>query len=143
MKPFSEQSREQFLADLHVAVLSVADPSAERPPAGVPIWYDYTPGGLIRINTGAGSRKVRLIERTGQVTLTVQREQPPYQYVVVEGAVVDTISPAPRQAREDIAIRYLGDQDGRAFVDSMGDDGSVLFHIRPTRWLTADFSDGV
>jgi uncharacterized protein len=143
VKHFSEQSRAQFLADLHVAVLSVADPTGERPPASVPIWYDYTPDGIIRVNTGAGSRKARLIDQTGQVTLTVQREAPPYQYVVVEGVVAETISPAPRQAREEIAIRYLGEEGGRAFVDSMGEDTSVLYHIRPTRWLTADFTDDV
>jgi uncharacterized protein len=143
MKPFSTDEREQFLAATHVAVLSVADPSGERPPASVPIWYDYAPGGVIRVSTGSGSRKVRLIEQTGAVTLTVQREEPPYQYVVVEGTVVKTELPAPRQAREDIAIRYLGDEAGREFVASIGQHESVLFHIRPDRWITADFSDGV
>jgi uncharacterized protein len=141
MKHFTVDEREQFLAAKHVAVFSVADPSGQRPPASVPIWYDYAPGGLIRIDTGAGTRKVRLIEQTGAVTLVVQHEEPPYQYVVVEGTVVETISPAPRQARLEIAVRYLGEEDGIAFVDSLEDHPGVLFHIRPDRWLTADFSD--
>lgn len=42
MKAFSESERQEFLADKHVAVLSV-DAGDGRPPASVPIWYDYTP----------------------------------------------------------------------------------------------------
>ena len=141
MKAFSEQDRQKFLADKHVGVLSVAADHG-RPPASVPIWYDYTAEGLIRISTGASSRKARLIEQAGVVTLVVQREEPPYQYVVVEGAVVDTTTPAPHDVREAIAIRYLGDEGGRAFAEGMRDVTSVLFTVRPDRWITADYSDG-
>jgi len=139
MGPFSETERQDFLAALHVGVLSVA--ADDRPPASVPIWYDYTPGGNIRINTGASSRKAKLVERAGAVTLVVQREEPPYQYVVVEGTVVDVTKPTPLDVREAIAIRYLGEEGGRAFVQSLEGQESVLFTIRPDRWLTADFSE--
>ncbi len=142
MKPFTEPERQEFLAGKHVAVLSVAATDG-RPPASVPIWYDYAPGGNILINTGASSRKSRLIEQAGVVTLTVQREEPPYQYVVVEGSVVETTTPAPLEVREAIAIRYLGEELGRAFVGSLENQASVLFTVRPDRWLTADFSDGL
>ena len=70
----------------------------------------------------------------------MQREDPPYQYVVVEGTVVDTTTPAPLDVREDIAIRYLGAEGGRAFVQGMADQPGILFTIRPDRWITADFS---
>jgi PPOX class probable F420-dependent enzyme len=140
MNPFTETERQEFLAAKHVGVLSV-DAANGRPPASVPIWYDYTPGGGIRFNTGPGTRKARLIERAGAVTLVVQREEPPYQYVVVEGTVVENTSPAPLEVREAIAIRYLGEEGGRQFVQSMEGQDSVLFTIRPDRWLTADFSD--
>jgi uncharacterized protein len=139
-KPLTEAGRQEFLADQHIAVLSVAATDG-RPPAAVPIWYDYAPGGDIRINTGAGSRKARLIEEAGVVTLTVQREELPYQYVVVEGTVIDTTIPAPREAQEAIAVRYLGPEGGRAFADRMDGVNSVLFTIRPDRWITQDFSD--
>jgi len=139
MKSLSETERQEFLATTHVGVLSV-DAGDGRPPASVPIWYDYTPGGDVRIMTGASSRKARLIERTGAVTLVAQREEPPYQYVVVEGTVVDTTRPAPADAQEAIAIRYLGEERGRAFVRSMEGVEEVLFTIRPDRWLSADFT---
>lgn len=139
MKAFSETERQEFLADKHVAVLSVAATEG-RPPASVPIWYDYTAGGDVRIMTGASSRKARLITQTGAVTLVVQREEPPYQYVVVEGTVVETTNPAPADLQESIAIRYLGEEGGRAFVQSMQGVEEVLFTIRPDRWLSADFT---
>jgi PPOX class probable F420-dependent enzyme len=140
MKKLTEEERTEFLKAKHVAVLSV--PTADgRPPASVPIWYDYTPEGLIRFSTGASSRKAKLIEQAGKLTVVVQREEPPYQYVIVEGTVVDTANPAPLDAREKIAIRYLGEEGGRAFVEALKDQESVLFAVRPDRWLTADFSD--
>jgi PPOX class probable F420-dependent enzyme len=140
MKSFSETERHEFLADKHVAVLSVAATDG-RPPASVPIWYDYSPGGDIRFGTGASSRKARLIERAGVVTLVVQREEPPYQYVTVEGTVVGVVNPAPVEVLEAIAVRYLGEEGGRAFVRSMEGVEEVLYTIRPDRWVTADFSD--
>lgn len=140
MKAFTESERQEFLAGLHVAVLSV-DSGDGRPPASVPIWYDYAPGGHIRFSTGPATRKARLIEKAGAVTLVVQREEPPYQYVIVEGTVVETATPAPAEVGEAIAIRYLGEEGGKAFVRSMEGQDSVLYSIRPDRWISADFSD--
>ncbi|OBG90195.1 pyridoxamine 5-phosphate oxidase [Mycobacterium sp. E3251] len=139
MRAFTESERQEFLAGKHVAVLSV-DAADGRPPASVPIWYAYTPGGDVRIMTGASSRKARLIERAGKVTLVVQREEPPYQYVVVEGTVVDTTKPVPAEVALATAIRYLGEEGGRAFVKSMEGVEEVLFTIRPDRWLSSDFT---
>lgn len=141
-KNLTEAQRDEFLAGVHVAVLAV-DAAGGRPPASVPIWYDYTPGGVIRISTGAGSRKAKLIERAGAVTVVVQREEPPYQYVVVEGSVVDIDRHTPPEVSAAIAIRYLGEEGGREFVRSMEGTDSVLFSIRPDRWITADFSEGL
>ena len=139
MTAFTEPQRQEFLAEKHVAVLSVAATDG-RPPASVPIWYTYTPKGNILVHTGVTARKTKLIERAGVVTLVVQREEPPYQYVVVEGTVIDTTTPAPLEVRESIAIHYLGEEGGRAFVQGMADRPGVLFTIRPDRWITADFS---
>jgi nitroimidazol reductase NimA-like FMN-containing flavoprotein (pyridoxamine 5'-phosphate oxidase superfamily) len=138
-KPFTEAERQQFLADKHIAVLSVAAGDG-HPPGSVPIWYDYTPGGSIRINTGVGNRTAKLVKQAGVVTVVVQHEELPYQYVVVEGTVVEAATPAPIEAREAIAIRYLGEKAGRAFARQGDGSDAVLFSIRPDRWRTADFT---
>lgn len=137
-RPFTEAERQQFLADKHIAVLSVA--ADGHPPASVPIWYDYTPGGNIRINTGVNNRTAKLVTAAGAVTVVVQREELPYQYVVVEGTVIDTATPAPAEAREAIAVRYLGEKAGRAFAHQGDSADTVLFTIRPDRWRSVDFT---
>ena len=141
-KPFTETERQEFLAGKHIAVLSVAADDG-RPPASVPIWYGYTEGGNILVNTGASRRKAKLIERARAVTLVVQREELPYQYVIVEGTVIESTTPSPQADREAIAIRYLGEQGGREFASHMDGNASVLFTIRPDRWLTSDYSGDV
>src|ERR1700759_1147751 len=125
MAAFTETQREEFLAGKHVAVLSVAATDG-RPPASGPIWYGYTPGGNILVNNGVASRKTKLLGGAGVGTLAAKNEDPPYQYVIVEGTVVDSVSPAPLDVRVDIATRYLGDEGGRAFGDGLKDEAGIL-----------------
>ncbi|KAA0108319.1 pyridoxamine 5'-phosphate oxidase family protein [Mycolicibacterium sp. P1-5] len=139
-RELTETERQDYLAAKHVAVLSVATADG-RPPASIPIWYQYAPGGNILISTGPSSRKARLIAQAGAVTLVVQDEEPPYRYVVVEGTLVDTADPTPPEVLEETAVRYLGEEGGRQFIKSMEGHANVLFTFRPDRWLTADFSD--
>jgi uncharacterized protein len=41
----------------------------------------------------AGASKLKLIQRAGVVSLTVQREEPPYKFVTIGGWVVRTEPP--------------------------------------------------
>jgi hypothetical protein len=138
-KAFTESERQDFLAGKHIAVLSVAADDG-RPPASVPLWYDYTPGGNIRFYLDASRHLTKLIESAGMVTLVVQREEFPYQWVAVEGTVVETTSPTPVEVRAAIAIRYLGEEAGREFVRGPDSYDRVLFTVRPDRWFTTDYS---
>ena len=64
MAILSVRDRELFLAEPHIAALSVsAGPG--RGPLTVPIWYQYEPGGEAWVLTEAASRKARLIEAAG------------------------------------------------------------------------------
>src|SRR5947208_11628665 len=98
----TKEEREAFLADTHVAVVSIAD--GERGPLAVPIWYAYTPGDALRFVTGGESRKARLIRATGRVSVCVQTETPPSRCVPVEDRAPHTVPayrrdhrpPAPR-----------------------------------------------
>jgi nitroimidazol reductase NimA-like FMN-containing flavoprotein (pyridoxamine 5'-phosphate oxidase superfamily) len=142
----TEQERQEFLAGLHVAVLSVASDGG-RPPLTVPIWYGYQPGGNISFFTGTQgqkARKTRLIQRAGVLSLSVQREEFPYRYVTVEGTVVREDRPPSAEQMLAVARRYLPEEAAQGFVEAeLGHPESelVLFTVRPDRWLTADFSD--
>ena len=87
--------REAFLADLHVGMLSVNDDDGHGP-LTVPVWYAYD-AGVVTFVTGRSSRKTRLIERSGRISLAVQQETLPYRYVSVEGPVVamEPVADAP------------------------------------------------
>lgn len=133
----TESEREAFLADLHVGVLSVERP--DGPPLTVPVWYRYTPGGAVEINTGPGSVKARLLQQAGRASLCAQREALPYAYVSVEGPVTFTAS--TDEDRLDIAVRYLGDEGGQAYMESTSDiDSSLLVQLTPERWFTSDYA---
>jgi nitroimidazol reductase NimA-like FMN-containing flavoprotein (pyridoxamine 5'-phosphate oxidase superfamily) len=143
----TKSERQQFLAEKHVAVLSVASDD-DRPPLAVPIWYHYEPGGTITFFTGSQhrkARKTRLIERAGVVSLVVQREEMPYKYVAVEGRLVRTDRPPAAEALLEIVRRYLPEEMAQGMVaGELQDPGPdlVLFTIRPDRWNGVDFSEG-
>jgi PPOX class probable F420-dependent enzyme len=105
-KPLSDQAQQTFLAERHVAVLSVARGHG-HPPLSTPIWYGYKPGGNLTFFTGANASKLKLIQRAGVVSLTVQREEPPYQYVTIAGTVVSTDTPPASEQIYAIARRYM------------------------------------
>ena len=101
----STEEREQFLAEPHIAALSVYAGDT-RGPLTVPIWYQYSPGGEPWILTGPASRKARLIEATGFFSLMVERLEPTTRYVAVDGAV-SRIEPGTDAQLEEMTRRYL------------------------------------
>jgi uncharacterized protein len=142
----TERERQEFLAEPHVGVVSVASDD-DRPPLTVPVWYGYQPGGNISFFTGTQGRKARktgLIQRAGVLSLSVQQEEFPYRYVTVEDTVIREDRPPSAEQMLAVARRYLPEEAAQAFVEAeLGRPSSelVLFTVRPDRWLTADFTD--
>jgi PPOX class probable F420-dependent enzyme len=133
----SREEREQFLAGVHVGVISVASVDGGGPLA-VPVWYSYQPGGTVNVITGYSTRKAAAIRAAGRFSLCAQDENPPYKYVSVEGpASTEEVS---HEERLDLARRYLGLEGGDAYVSANPSGGQVAFRMTPERWLTADYS---
>ena len=145
MTKMTKQAREEFLAAPRVAVLSVAGDET-RPPLSAPTFYGYTPGGDITVFTGTERRtprKLRHIVEKGQVTLVVQREEPPYAYVTVEGTVTRIDAPPTEEQMVAIADRYMPAEHALGFARGELDDPETkltVITIRPDRWLTSDTS---
>ena len=136
----TKQEREDFLADLHVGIISVVEEG--RGPLTVPIWYSYEPGGELRVVTARTSRKAQLLQHAGRFSVCVQTETPPYRYVSVEGPVI-TIEPADvERDRRPLAHRYLGARRGDRYIENTPseDVGNVVVRMRPERWLTVDYA---
>jgi nitroimidazol reductase NimA-like FMN-containing flavoprotein (pyridoxamine 5'-phosphate oxidase superfamily) len=134
----SVHDREQFLAEPHIAALSVSD-GPGRGPLTVPIWYQYQPGGEVWILTEATSRKARLIEAAGRFTLMVDRVTPTTRYVSVEGPVTRTIAGTDALRRE-ITERYLPPEQAETYLKlaEAEFDPEIAIYLRPERWLSSD-----
>jgi PPOX class probable F420-dependent enzyme len=136
----TKPEREKFLADTHVAVVSVAEPG--RGPLTVPVWYRYEPGGVVRFVTGGSSRKARLMRAAGRFSLCVQTEAPPYKYVTVEGPAAIGGTPDFERDFRAMAVRYLGEAMAEVYLAATASEreGAVLVELTPERWLTVDYS---
>jgi len=132
----SRAEREEFLAGLHVGVLTVADGESSGPIA-TPVWYSYQPGGSLLLTTGSDSSKARAIAAAGRFSLCAQDEAPPYKYVTVEGPAV--IEPTDLAERTAIARRYLGTEQGDAWIAANPAVDEVMIRMTPEHWRSADF----
>jgi Pyridoxamine 5'-phosphate oxidase len=138
----SVQDRELFLAEPHIAALSVSD-GPDRGPLTLPIWYQYQPGGEAWVLTEAKSRKARLIKAAGRFSLMVERRVPTNRYVSVEGPVTRMVPETDELLRE-ITERYLAPELVPAYLEfarkELGEQ--VVIYLRPERWLSADMGPG-
>jgi hypothetical protein len=134
--------REQFLAEPHIAALSVAA-GPDRGPLTLPIWYQYEPGGEAWVLTEARSRKARLIAAAGRFSLMVQRVSPTTRYVSIEGPVTRTV-PGTDELLLEITTRYLAGARVQEYLDFARTDlgEQIAIYLRPEHWLTADLGPG-
>lgn len=129
--------REEFLAGLHVGVLSVA--RAGRAPLTVPIWYAYTPGEDVWVWTEHGTVKEKLIREAGQFSLVAQQEELPYKYVGVEGPATFVECPSLADVRP-MVERYLPADAVDPYLEQMFDDRALIIRMQPQHWLSGDYA---
>ena len=137
--PLTREEREQFLAGIHVGVLTADEPG--RGPLSVPVWYLYEPAGEIVLVTRPQARKAPLLRVGALVSFLVQSEEMPPKYVSVQGTVT---SAEPADAARDlkpVVRKYLGAEVGDAYVDGTRPNGTdeIVIRIRPRRWFSRDF----
>lgn len=139
----TREARERFLSELHVGVLSVAEPGEREGTLAVPIWYDYAPDRGVWVITSRVSAKGKALEVAGRFALAAQKERLPYEYVSVEGPVIEVRPVDPEADLLPMAIRYLGDELGTQYAKdwaavTTGDDH--VYTMRPQRWASADLT---
>lgn len=138
----TREEREEFLAAVHIGIVSI--PQEGRGPLTVPLWYRYEPGGDVEFETGRDTRKGRLLQVGGRISLCVQTEVPPYQYVSVEGPVTAIESAQLDRDTRPLAHRYLGATMGEKYIAATDTEemrqGAILIRLRPEHWLAVDFA---
>lgn len=135
----TRSEREAFLSAVHVGVISIERPDAA--PLCVPIWYDFSPEKGLWVLTEERSQKGVALAAAGRFALCAQVETPPaYQYVSVEGPIVETRPADLEQDRRAMAHRYFGKELGDWYIASNPGGNDLVFTMRPERWRTVDYT---
>jgi PPOX class probable F420-dependent enzyme len=120
-----------FLAEANIAVLSTVD--AQGRPHAAPVWYLYE-GGDFLISTGRGSRKHRNIEANANISLTVDKRTLPYFAVMARGRA-ELGAGFSEEQRLRLAIRYLGERLGHAYVERTSAEDSVTIRLHGAKLI--------
>ncbi|MDO8615672.1 MAG: PPOX class F420-dependent oxidoreductase [Dehalococcoidia bacterium] len=124
----------EFVDAARVAALATVRPDGR--PHVTPVWYEFD-GREFVISTLRKTQKLRNIARKGFASLCIY-DQETYRHVIVEGTA-RVGSPVDNVWRERVAMRYLGETAGRAYVREAGDWDMVALHMRPLKWMTQGF----
>ncbi len=102
-------------------------------PHVAPIWFDLDGDDLVFM-TWHESVKGLNIKRDGRVAICVDEEQPPFAFVIFEGAT--TIDTAPDQLKywaTRIGGRYMGQDQAEAYGERNGVEGELVIRVTPTK----------
>lgn len=110
----------------------LATVKANGAPHVAPVWIDIDDDGKIIFNTGAKTQKGTAIRRDQRVCLCVDDDEPPYSFVVIEGAAEFTDDPDEllRSATR-IAGRYMGADKAEEYGRRNGVPGELLVRVTP------------
>lgn len=72
------------------------------------VWQHVDDRGLIRLNSAEGRRWPANVRRDPRVLLTIMNLENPYEYVVIEGRVVEDTHEGADQEIDELAKKYLG-----------------------------------
>ena len=107
-------------------------------PHVLPVWFEQRDGELL-IASPPGAYKCRSLRKTPRAALTVSTPERPYLIATAVGEA--SVERLPEQERiafvREIAVRYIGDEGGRRYIDAWirgGHPGDgELIRIRPSK----------
>jgi hypothetical protein len=105
-----------------------------------PVWHEWRDDGF-SIVTGVGDVKLRQIEQRALAVAVVADNDPPFRGIEV--SCEPTIARDSQMAQETfrrIAVRYLGPERARIYLDSLVEP-MVVIRLVPGRLRTWDFAD--
>ncbi len=125
----------EFLKGANLASLATIRPDGR--PHVTPVWYEYD-GYEFILCTFRRAQKLLNVSRKGFAALSIYTQELPYQQVTVEGTA-RVGSQVDGVWRERVAVRYLGEAAGKAYVRDTADMEFVAIHVRPIKWTTEGF----
>ena len=106
-------------------------------PHVAPVWFVLDGQDLV-FTTGAETVKGRNLRRDPRVAISVDRQEPMYDFVIVEGTA--TISADPAELLHwatRIAARYVGEAQAETYGRRNAVPGELLVRVTPTRIVSA------
>ena len=110
---------------------------ADGRPHVAPIWFVLDGDDLV-FTTGAETVKGRNLRRDPRVAISVDRQEPLYDFVTVEGTatLADDPDDLLRWATR-VAARYVGEEQAAAYGRRNAVPGELLVRVTPTRIVSA------
>jgi PPOX class probable F420-dependent enzyme len=130
--PMTEQEARDFLTHGY-RTGKLATVRADGRPHVAPVWFVLDGADLIFM-TGAGTVKGKTLQRDPRAAVSVDLEEPPYAFVMVEGTVelsTDLAEMLPWSIV--IGRRYMGDELGEQYGRRNAVEGELLVRLRPSR----------
>ena len=120
-----------FLSQTQIAVISTVDASGIPPTT--PIWYKWN-GEYLAMFTGTETTKWKNLTRFPYASLSVDKRDPPYRSIMIQGKVEELNIPLHDFVLE-MAIRYYGSEEGISFANQYPDDTEnvAIFRLIPER----------
>ena len=127
----AEEYREFLLGSVRTATLATV--RADGRPHAAPIWY-HLDGDTFVFMTGEETVKGRNLRRDPRLTLCVDDERPPFQFVIVEGTA-DLAADDPDMLHWSTLIggRYMGEDRAEEYGRRNAVPGELLVRVAPTK----------
>jgi PPOX class probable F420-dependent enzyme len=109
----TQDQLDEFLKRPLVAVLGTVDKAGR--PRSSPIWYHWD-NGAASMFTGRRTLKWRNLQALPHASLCIDKREPPYAWVVMNGPVQEADRPLYDLVLS-MALRYYGEKKGRAFAE--------------------------
>jgi nitroimidazol reductase NimA-like FMN-containing flavoprotein (pyridoxamine 5'-phosphate oxidase superfamily) len=104
-------------------------------PRVVPIWFHWT-GQELTFGTPAKAPKLKALERDGRVAVTIDESTSwPYRALLLRGDASVEMLDGVSEEYAAAAVRYFGEEQGRAWVSQLADKPMARISVTPT-WVT-------
>ncbi|HEY2552161.1 MAG TPA: PPOX class F420-dependent oxidoreductase [Streptosporangiaceae bacterium] len=127
-KMSDDEWREFVMAGTRTGKLAVT--RKDGAPHVTPVWFALD-GEDVVLTTHRSSLKGIALRRDGRAAMTVDDQQPPYSFVIIEGRVTlsDDLAEVRRWAGA-LGARYMGEERRDEYAERNGVPGELLVRLR-------------
>lgn len=135
--PMTDVEIAAFLRATPARTAAASTTRADGRPHVAPVWVDFVDERIV-FNTHAESVKGRTLARDPRIALAFHDDDPPFDFVVVEGTVelIDDLETVAAAAAR-IGGRYMGEDRAEEYGRRNGVPGELLVEVTPTKVISA------